>query len=107
MLKPFGDNQRYDLVIDRGCGFERVQVKTANYQESYFTFECQSSYAHRGNGRKGYVGDVEYFAVYCSELNQVYLIPIAEAASSTMTLRIQPALNGQIKNVKFADNFAI
>ncbi|MNG07207.1 hypothetical protein D3C84_904970 [compost metagenome] len=107
VLKPFVDNQRYDLVIDRGFGFERVQVKTANYKEDYFTFECRSSYAHRGKGTKDYIGDIELFAVYCHEIDSFYIVPINEAPTATMTLRLNPPANGQVKNIKFASDFMI
>lgn len=32
VLEPIGDCDRYDCVIDRGNGFERIQVKTGRYK---------------------------------------------------------------------------
>jgi PD-(D/E)XK endonuclease len=39
VLVPFGENTRYDLVIDDGCALQRVQCKTAGYgaEPSYGT----------------------------------------------------------------------
>jgi hypothetical protein len=33
VLLPFGDCQKYDLVIEKDNRFERVQVKTVNERE--------------------------------------------------------------------------
>jgi hypothetical protein len=33
---------------------------------------------------------LEFFAVYCSELNKVYLVPIDHAGKSNMQLRLAP-----------------
>ena len=38
--------------------------------------------------RKDYVGDVEFFIVYVSELDKTYLIPIEDAPSSQMKLDV-------------------
>lgn len=107
VLKPFGDNQRYDLVIDRGNGFETVQVKTANFKDDFVKFECRSSYTHRGNGKKSYYGQADLFAVYCSKLNQIYLISVNKAPASSMVLRLNKSKNNQKSNVNYASDYVL
>ena len=107
VLQPFGDNQRYDLVIDRGNGFETVQVKTAKLHGSILYFKTCSSYAHRGNGKKGYKGQVDLFATYSPELNKVYLMPVDIIGSSSCSLRIEPSKNHQQKKTHLASEFEI
>jgi len=79
VLLLFGENTRYDLVIDTGHGFAGVQCKTGRLRLGGVTFKTCSSYAHHPHPKmpgKHYLGDVEYFAVYCPDNAAVYLVPI-------------------------------
>ncbi len=84
VLSPFGDNERYDFVIDRGKGFERVQVKTAQLTNDcgacrFHVFSLSGSYTKI---KRGYEGEVEFFAVYNGVLDKVYLVPIEICGSN-------------------------
>src|SRR6476620_1688189 len=70
VLVPFGENTRYDLVIDAGEGVARVQGKTGRLRDRLVHFKTCSSYAHRSSPAsvaRNYLGQIEYFAVYCPE----------------------------------------
>lgn len=117
ILKPLGDNARYDLVIEDSEGhFLKVQCKLAwisKQNTGCFTFATASSYAHtragqKGDyGRKGYVGEIDYFAVYCKETGGVYLVPIQYAPTTGMWLRFEATRNGQTKGVKWAKDYEL
>jgi PD-(D/E)XK endonuclease len=51
LLVPFGENTRYDLVIDDGVRLARVQRKTGRLRNGSVLFNSCSSYAHRPNPR--------------------------------------------------------
>lgn len=107
VLRPVGDNQRYDCVIDKGNGFERVQIKTGRLINGTIKFN-NVSYSNTSKIiKKNYVGQCDYFAVYCHILNKAYLIPIDKCALSETTLRINPPKNKQEKNVVWAKDFEI
>jgi hypothetical protein len=106
VLHPFGDNQRYDLVIDRQNGFERVQVKTGKIKKGAIVFQTCSTYAHRGGTRKGYIGQIDLFAIYCPETGFVYLIKVDEF-NMCGSLRIDDPKNKQNKGIKWAKDFKI
>lgn len=77
LLQPYGDNQRYDFVIEEGPRLiSRVQCKTARYKNNQITFSTVSFYGHRGRFRKKYVDEVEFFAAYCPKLDKCYLVPM-------------------------------
>lgn len=110
VLMPFGDNQRYDFVVDDGGKFLRVQCKTGNLKDGSVVFQTCSSSMHRTNGeRRTYDGEVDYFGVYCPDNKQCYLIPIKELEGRTRTacLRVSPTRNGQTKGVRWAKEFLI
>lgn len=96
---PFGDNERYDLVADADSEFVRLQVKTGRLADGCVHFHGKSSHTNAtGNVYETYDGDTDYFAVYCHELEQLYLIGEQEF-NTDMRLRIaepeveQPSIN--------------
>ena len=103
---PFGDNQRYDLIFDDGK-LNTVQCKTGRIKDNAIHFPTASTYAHRGGKRKPYYEQVDFFGVYCPDNDIVYLVPIDEIkdCGATATLRLEPAKNGQTKNIRMADKF--
>ena len=53
-----------------------------------------------------YRGQCDYFAVYCEQLNKVYLIPVDQVGTTRAHLRLVPAKNNQEKNVRWAKDYA-
>jgi hypothetical protein len=98
VLMPFGENTRYDLVVEDNGAFLRVQCKTGRFRGGAVVFKTVSSYAHHRSAqivRRGYRGEIDYFGVYCPDTGGVYLVPIAEVPGTDGRLRVDPALNGQ------------
>jgi hypothetical protein len=108
---PFGENTRYDLVIDDGCSLARVQCKTGRLREGGVRWATCSSYAHHPNPRmvqRDYIGQIDYFAVYCPETTGVYLVPIANAQLRRMgILRVEEPKNNQRRFIRFARDYEI
>jgi hypothetical protein len=111
VLVPFGENTRYDLVIDDGGRLLRVQCKSGRVRNGAVTFKTASSYAHHPNPRKAshdYQGQIDLFAVYCAATEGVYLIPIEEVSTSwECLLRLEPARNGQRRRIRPAAEYEI
>lgn len=70
-----------------------------------------SNYAHHPNPKirhRDYQGEVDYFAVYCSETGGVYLIPIEDLPLRRQgALRVDPSRNGQQKRIRLAAKYEI
>ena len=98
VLKPLGDNQRYDLAIEFYGKFYRCQVKTAALKDNgTITFPTCSTYAHRGGKRKNYVGQADYIFVYCPGNDSVYWEKVDEnTPQAERTLRLTPSNRGGI-----------
>ena len=115
VLTPYGDNTRYDLVIEDADGqFWRVQCKTGWIEEggAYIEFATASLYYHTRagrteHGRKDYRGQIEYFAVYCPDTAKVYLVPIDHVGAANARLRLLPTANQQKKNVRWATDYEL
>ena len=110
-LLPFGENTRYDLVLEQGDRLARVQCKTGRLRAGAVKFRTSSSYAHHLNRKhlsRDYIGQVDYFAVYCPETSGVYLIPMERLQTrTTASLRVDAPLNNQQRFVRFADDYEI
>ena len=113
ILLPYGNNSRYDLVIEDADGkFWRVQCKTGRSNGKYIEFATSSLHYHLRpkegiSHSKPYYGQVEYFAVYCPDTRRVYLIPVNHAGASQMNLRLVPTKNNQEKNVRWAHDYEL
>lgn len=89
VLKPFGDNQRYDLVTDDGTKFTRVQCKTGRLRNGCIEFNTKS--VGYGGKTTSYHGQVDVFGVYCQEVDKVYIVPIEDCGTSNKKLRYEVA----------------
>jgi hypothetical protein len=110
LLVPFGENTRYDLVIDDGRRLSRVQCKTGRLRNGAVRFKTCSISAHhrRPVTIRDYRGQIDFFAVYCRETSRVYLIPIDAAPfRSRGTLRVDPPRNNQRTGICFAADYEI
>jgi PD-(D/E)XK nuclease superfamily protein len=111
VLLPFGENTRYDLVIDDGVSLARVQCKTGRLRQGSVRFATCSTYGHHANAavvRRQYGGQIDYFAVHCPETGGVYLIPIQDVpVRSQAALRVEPTRNGQAKRIRPAASYEI
>jgi hypothetical protein len=107
---PFGENTRYDLVLDDGARLLRLQCKSGRMRLGAVEFATASSYAHHPNEKRTqrhYRGQIDAFAVYCRETRGVYLIPIEELPLDRAYLRVLQPQNGQRKRVRFAAEYEI
>jgi hypothetical protein len=105
---PFGENHRYDLIIDGDDGLKKVQVKTGRLRNGAVLYNCCSTHTHRGGpASRPYAGEVDFFAVYCPDTESAYLVPIDEAVATLGTLRIVPPSNRQTKRIRWADRYVI
>lgn len=109
VLKPISELSRYDLVIDRGQGFERVQCKTGRIKSGAVRFNAASSQYHHGNGigRTSYRGSIDLFGVYCPESGVSYLVPVADVGEVEGVLRVDAPKNGQSAGIRLAARYEL
>ena len=88
--QPFGDNERYDLLVETpDQRILRVQVKTGWVRNGTIEFHGRSQHTNaQGNTYEKYEGDVDYFFVYTPERDSLHVIGEWEFDSS-MQLRIE------------------
>lgn len=86
--KPFGDNAKYDLILDTGTELQRVQVKSTRRKETSAGMDCYNCLVCSGKDSKEQYSsnDVDYVAIYVIPENAWYKIPIQEIKGKTVKL---------------------
>jgi PD-(D/E)XK endonuclease len=106
VLTPFGGGQPYDLAVDLGDRFLRVQCKTAwLVARGCLVFNSRST--DHGRGRVPYDGLADLFAVHLPPTDAIYLIPVRAVQSHLGRLRLEPTKNNQRRGVRLAADFEI
>lgn len=104
---PWGENHRYDLIVERGNALLRVQVKTGRLRMGSIWFNAYSSHAHRNGGPRSYRGDADYFGVYCPDVRRVFLVPVEDVTENQGCLRWERAKNSQSRKIRWADRYVL
>jgi hypothetical protein len=115
VLKPIRSGLRYDLVIEDAEGhFWRIQCKTGRYRNGAVEFNCRSNHdTHsnvRGTSTRSYRGECDYFAVYCTDLGKVYLVPTDQLPLQLACLRIDPPsgkMKSQGRGIRWAKDYEL
>lgn len=110
VLRPVIEGGRYDLAFDLGHKILRVQCKWATCNDEVLTIRCATSRRTlQGYLKTTYSADeVDAIAAYSPQLDQSYLIPIAEVERmAAVTLRLTPTRNNQALNVRWACDFEL
>jgi hypothetical protein len=96
VLKPWGDSERYDLVVGSGKRLLRVQVKSTRYEG-----ERRYSITARGCTAAYTAEEIDFLAVYIVPLDIWYIIPV-KAFSPRKCLRFYPGGGGQYEKYREA-----
>ena len=107
---PFGNSDKYDLIIDVNNKLYKVQIKhSKTYPDGqddveYIKFKCVWQ-RHNANGYSLHQykpNEIDFFATFYQ--GECYLIPQKEC-SNEKVLRIIPPKNGQLKGVSFLNDY--
>ena len=97
--KPFGDNARYDFIVDVNGKLLKFQVKYCNCfsENNSILCPCASSANHTTNKKySSYKNDVDYMAFYLAPYDKIAILSIKEIGNrKTISLRNTKAANNQ------------
>ncbi len=83
VLKPVGDSERFDFVVNRGRKFVRVQVRSSQTMSRWKMYSVASCYKINHGGRAPaeqvpYTEEeIDFLAVYLVPEDTWYLLPVA------------------------------
>ena len=103
---PWGDNARYDFVLDVNHKLYKLQCKTSSQQEEgVYKFKCESTYINStGNRKANYTeNDVDFFCTFIE--GKCYLVPLNETSKKEKVMRFVKPKNNQTKGITFAQEY--
>jgi hypothetical protein len=106
VLIPSTEHAPFDLVAYDGTRFVRIQVKYRSAEKGCLMVNLINWWADKNgsHGKRVDKSQVDVLCIYCPETDKCYYLR-AEEINSSITLRVQPAKNNQMKNIKFADDY--
>lgn len=84
--KPWGDSERYDLIVGSGSRLSRVQVKSTQHEH---LGQYRYSICNYRHGTLYTEDEIDFLAVYIVPLNIWYIIPV-KACLNHRNLRFYP-----------------
>jgi len=86
---PFGDNDRYDLLVDIDGNLQRVQCKTGWIEGDCVRFKTASKTTVDGEAvTREYGPEIDAFAVRCRDTGNLYWVPRTAAGAKSTYLRL-------------------
>ncbi len=106
VLIPFGENQRYDLVIDDNGKFIRIQCKTGRMKNGCVQFATCSIYKIKGRlFKNSYTqNEIDCIMIYCPKNEKFYFIDVKEIPKFEMNLRLDEPKR-KSPNISWAINY--
>ncbi|MGW1001767.1 group I intron-associated PD-(D/E)XK endonuclease [Streptomyces sp. NPDC002520] len=105
---PFGDNRRYDMIVDDGRQLHRVQVKTARNGRNAGTIEFNTVSTHPLSGKKTrYDGQIEAFIAYHPKSHAFFWVPVVDCQGNYLAFRTAPAKNNQVYGTRLAELYRL
>jgi len=94
VLLPFGDNEKYDLVIELNNQFKSVQIKYGRYESNCVAADIRHRIGVKRIDYETYFDKVDFIAIWCETNDKSYLLPLQEFGNKTQVrLRLNPPIN--------------
>lgn len=90
--KPWGDSSRYDVSVEDGGRFRRVQVKSTDVARGDGGYIC---YLKRTGIRYYRIEDVDFFAIYVLEKKTWFILPARVVLRLKSNIRVAPGMKKQ------------
>lgn len=103
VLFPFGENTPYDILVDTGSEFLRVQVKYVSTKDNVLNVPLKSTTGVT------YKNTVDIIAVFCPDNQKVYWVDLSKEEiddiNTYIRLRHSVPKNNQLKGIRFSEDY--
>lgn len=110
--KPLSNNARYDFIVEYNNKLYKIQVKTtSNVKDgSVMIFATKTTNYTKGSwtSNKYSKKHIDAFFLYCQENNWsgLYFGEPDGEFNQNINIRLTPTKTGQVKGIKFAENYS-
>ena len=104
---PFGEGYTVDLIAEFNGKLNRIQIKTTEnvHDNSYMLWRISRQQGFHGNKVKYDSGEIDYFALYCIESDILCLVPIDDAQTYDVIIRLDNYKGTRTKVMKFVSDY--
>ena len=104
---PFGDNDKYDLIVELNNQFKSVQIKNGRFENGKIIADIRHRIGKDRINYSTYSDKVDFIAIYCDYNDSCYLIDLKTFGNKTHAcLRIDsPKNNSCISTIIWAKDF--
>jgi hypothetical protein len=85
---PFGDDSKYDVVVDTPKGLRRVQVKSCHKADARGRYRINMKYGRSSRCGSYSLEDCDVIAAYVTPLNHWFLVPVNEVTTMHLDLAL-------------------
>lgn len=103
VLFPVGENNRYDLVSEKGGKFNRIQVKYVTPKNGVLDVNCRSS--NNWSILPYTSKEIDAIAVYDGKERSIYFIPVKKINTNSFKIRLNKSKNNQKLKINLARDF--
>ena len=105
VLFPFGENTPYDILVDTGTAFLRVQIKYITTKDDVLNVPLKSTTGVT------YKDTVDIIAVYCPDNNKIYWVDLGKEKiddiNTYIRLRHSIPKNNQSKGIRLSEDYEL
>ena len=107
VLLPFGDNEKYDLVIEINKEFKSIQVKHGRIRNGCIIADIRHRIGVKRISYETYFNKIDIIAIWCEDNDKIYLVSVQDFGNKTHArLRIDnPKNNSCISKVYWAKDY--
>ena len=108
VLLPVGDSLRYDVTVDLGFQFRRIQIKTGRIRNGVLMFGTSSVNYEQGRlVHRHYREGADDFIAYEPQTREFYGISVKDASLGRVYLRLRPSANNQVRKIRLAADYTL
>ena len=104
---PYGDNARYDMIMDYDGKLYKVQCKTGLWDKKCGSIKFRTKSVNYYSHKQYTAEEIDFFGVYCPHTNKCYLVPIDHVPKGECALRVRPPGNNQTTGIRWAKTYEI
>ena len=84
---PYGEDSKYDVVVDTPTGLRRVQIKSCHKADDRGRYRVNLQHGQSSYGRYT-IADCDVLAAFVAPLNHWYLVPVENIQTTHLDLAL-------------------
>lgn len=106
VAKPYGDNSKYDFILDVEGKLLKVQIKSTSKSRGDKSYQVKACYGTKTTKTKYTKNDIDFLIAYIIGVDIWYIVPVSEISSPCLDL-FPYRIGTKSKYEKYKENWNI